>query len=720
MSENTIRWDSGADGIVTLTMDDPAQSANTMNARHVASMRATLDRLQAEKESITGVIVTSAKKAFFAGGDLNDLIAARKENVFDFFTNIEGIKADLRRLETLGRPVVAAINGAALGGGLEIALATHHRIALAGKNTQIGLPESGLGLLPGGGGIVRTVRMFGIQKALGEVLLQGLRMTPEEALETGLIDEVADSFEDVLKAAREWIFANPAAIQPWDAKNYRIPGGTPATPKLASTLPFLSANVRKQIRGANMPAPRAIIAAAVEGSQVDFETASTIESRYLTELATGQVAKNMIKAFFFDMQHIKGGGSRPVGFDKRTVKKVVVLGAGMMGAGIAYVSAKSGIDVVLKDVTAEAAERGKSYSVKLVDKAVARGTMTREKGDELLARILPTALADDAEGADLVIEAVFEDPSVKHKVFAEIEPVLAADALLGSNTSTLPIAGLAEAVSRPQDFVGLHFFSPVDKMALLEIVVGEKTSDEALARAVDLAQQIGKTPIVVNDRRGFFTSRVIGKFMEEAIAMVGEGLNPASIEQAAMQAGYPAPALQLCDELTLTLPRKARQETKAAELAAGNTWVEHGSEAVIDRMIDEFGRKGRSTGAGFYDYVDGKRADLWPGLREHFSKPGREIPFEDMKERMLFAEAIDTARCFEEGVLRSVADANVGSILGIGFPAWTGGVVQYMNGYGGGLPAFVARAKEFAVKYGPRFEPPALLIEMAESGRSFE
>jgi 3-hydroxyacyl-CoA dehydrogenase / enoyl-CoA hydratase / 3-hydroxybutyryl-CoA epimerase len=715
MSENTISWEVGADGIVVLTMDDPAQSANTMNDRYIAAMRAAVDRLEVEKNSITGVIVTSAKKSFFAGADLNDLRALSKESVPEYFAHIEGVKADLRRLERLGRPVVAAINGAALGGGLEIALATHYRIALAGKNIQIGLPEAGLGLLPGGGGVIRTVRMLGVQKALSAVLLQGQRMTPAEALEVGLIDEVVATPQDLLDAARTWILDHPDAAQPWDVEGYRIPGGTPADATLSVNLGFLTANLRKQAKGANLPAPRAIMAAAVEGTQVDFDTASTIESRYFVELASGQVAKNMIQAFFFDMQHIKSGGSRPAGFPKHTVSKVAVLGAGMMGAGIAYMCAKAGIDVVLKDVTADAADRGKGYSVKLVEKAIARGTMTRERADDVLARIHPTAVADDAAGADMVIEAVFEDPTVKRAVFGEIEPVVAPDAVLGSNTSTLPITGLAESVKRPEDFIGLHFFSPVDKMSLLEVIVGEKTSDATLAKAIDLAQQIGKTPIVVNDRRGFFTSRVIGKFMEEALAMVGEGLEPASIEQASLQAGYPAPVLQLWDELTLTLPRKVREETKAAELAAGNTWEKHGSEAVVDRMVDEFERKGRLTGGGFYSYADGKRNGFWPGLREHFRKPGHEIPLEDMKERMLFAEAIDTIKCFDEGVLRSVPDANIGSLLGIGFPAWTGGVIQYVNGYEGGLAGFVVRAKELATRYGPRFEPPASLTTKAEA-----
>ncbi|MBY8863437.1 enoyl-CoA hydratase/isomerase family protein [Nocardia sp. CA2R105] len=716
MIENIIRWESGDNGIVVLTIDDPNQSANTMNQAYIDSMAATVDRLEAERDSIVGVVLTSAKKTFFAGGDLNDLIATTKEQAAGFFAFAERIKSDLRRLEKLGKPVVAAINGAAMGGGLEIALACHHRVALNAKGTQIGLPEAGLGLLPGGGGLTRTVRMFGIQKALTAVLLQGQRYSAVKAAELGLIDDLADTREELLVKAKAYIEANPAPAQPWDVKGYKIPGGTPATPSFAATLPALSANVRKQIKGANLPAPVAILSAAVEGAQVDFDTASTIESRYLTELVTGQVAKNMIQAFFFDMQQINSGGSRPDGYPKQTFEKVVVLGAGMMGAGIAHVCAKAGIEVILRDVSLEAAERGKNYSVKVLDKAIAKGSVTREQADEILARITPTADVEPAAGADLVVEAVFEDPGLKAKVFAEIEPVVAPDALLGSNTSTLPITGLAESVTRPADFIGLHFFSPVDKMNLLEMIVGERTSDATLAKAIDFAQQIRKTPIVANDSRGFFTSRVIGKFLDEAVAMVGEGIAPASIEQAGLQAGYPAPPLQLFDELTLTLPRKIREETKAA---VGEAWVTHGSEAVIDRMLDEFDRKGRSTGAGFYSYLDGQRAGIWEGLAEHFATPGYEIPFEDMKERMLFAESIDTVKCFDEGVLRSVADANIGSILGIGFPAWTGGVIQYINGYPGGVAGFVARAQELATKYGARFDPTASLLAKAAAGEKF-
>ncbi|MEU6084145.1 3-hydroxyacyl-CoA dehydrogenase NAD-binding domain-containing protein [Streptomyces sp. NPDC047108] len=721
MTESTtIRWEQSEDGIVTLVLDDPDQSANTMNRAFKASLTVIADRLEAERDSVRGIIVTSAKKTFFAGGDLKDMSKLGPEHAQQAFEMGMGIKRDLRRIETLGKPVVAAINGAALGGGFEIALACHHRVALDAPGSKIGCPEVTLGLLPGGGGVVRTVRLLGITDALLKVLLQGNQYNPRRAQEAGLVHEVATTPEDMLAKARAFIDSHPESVQPWDVKGYKIPGGTPSHPKFAANLPAFPANLRKQTGGAPYPAPRNILAAAVEGAQVDFETAQVIESRYFTELVTGPIAKNMIQAFFFDIQAVNSGANRPSGVEPRTVRKVAVLGAGMMGAGIAYSCARAGIEVVLKDVSTEAAAKGKAYSEALLDKALAKGRTTPEKRDEVLARITPTGDVQDLAGCDAVIEAVFEDPALKHKVFQEIESVVAPDALLCSNTSTLPITLLSEGVQRSQDFIGLHFFSPVDKMPLVEIIKGEKTGEEALARAFDLVRQIRKTPIVVNDSRGFFTSRVIGQFINEGVAMVGEGVDPSSVEQAAAQAGYPAKVLSLMDELTLTLPRKIRDETRRAAEAAGRSWDAHPADTVIDRMVDEFGRPGRSGGAGFYDYYpDGKRAGLWPGLREHFAKPDAVIPFEDVKERMLFSEALDTVRCLEEGVLTSVADANIGSILGIGFPGWTGGVLQYINGYAGGLPGFVARARELQAAYGDRFAPPELLLGKAERGETF-
>ncbi|OWY80395.1 3-hydroxyacyl-CoA dehydrogenase NAD-binding domain-containing protein [Rhodococcus sp. BUPNP1] len=713
MSDNMISWEKDADGIVVLTLDDPNQGANTMNELYKASMKATVDRLYEEQDSITGVVITSAKKTFFAGGDLRNIIAIGPDDAQAAFDEVQGIKADLRRLETLGKPVVAAINGAALGGGLEIALATHHRIAADVKGVQIGLPEASLGLLPGGGGITRTVRLLGIQTALLSVLLQGNKYNAVKAKEIGLVHEVVGSVEELVPAAKEWIKANPeGGVQPWDVKGYKIPGGTPSSPAFAANLPAFPANLRKQIKGAPMPAPRAIMAAAVEGSQVDFDNASTIESRYFVELATGQVAKNMIQAFFFDMQSINSGASRPKDVPKREIKKIGVLGAGMMGAGIAYVSAKAGYEVVLKDVTLEAAERGKNYSEKIETKALSRGKTTEEKSKALLDRITPTADPADFAGVDFVIEAVFENTELKHKVFQEIEDIVDPDALLGSNTSTLPITGLATGVKRPEDFIGIHFFSPVDKMPLVEIIKGEKTSDEALARVFDYTLAIRKTPIVVNDSRGFFTSRVIGTFVNEAIAMLGEGIEPATIEQAGSQAGYPAPPLQLTDELNMKLMQKIAKETEEAakqgDTKLGTT--RHPALDVVDWMVEQ-GRPGRLEKAGFYEYDEnGKRLGIWQGVRDHYKTEATlDVPLQDLIDRMLFAEAIETQKCFDEGVLETTADANIGSIFGIGFPAWTGGVAQYIVGYPGGKEGFVARAEELAAKYGERFNPPASL-----------
>ena len=715
---STIRYDKDDDGVVILTLDDPNQSANTMNEAYARSMAETVERLEHEKDDLAGVVITSAKKTFFAGGDLHDLIKATREDAPQVAAGVREIKAQLRRLETLGKPVVAAINGAALGGGFEIALAAHHRVVVDDPGAVVGFPEVQLGLLPGGGGVVRTVRMLGIVDALMQLLLQGQRLRPAQAKELGVVDEIVASGEELIPAAKKWIAENPEAHQPWDEKGYKIPGGTPSNPKLAMNLPAFPANLRKQLKGANYPAPHHIMAAAVEGAQADFDNAIEIEGRYFVDLVCGPVSKNMIQAFFFDMQKASGDRDRPEAIERFDPKKVVVLGAGMMGAGIAYVCAKAGMEVVLKDVSREAAEKGKSYSAMLLDKAIERGRSTQEKADALLELINPTDDPVDAAGADLVIEAVFEDPKVKAEVFAEIEPHLAEGALVASNTSTLPITELAEGVSRPSDFIGLHFFSPVDKMPLLEIIKGEQTSEETLYRALDVAKKIKKTPIVVNDSRGFFTSRVIGTFINEGIAILTEGVPAPSIEQASSQAGYPAPVLQLSDELNLKLMRKIRNAAKEAN-ATGSGWDAHPSEAVIDRMLDEFDRPGRLEGAGFYEYEDGKRMRLWPGLAEAFGAGNIEVSFEDLKERMLFIESIETVKCLDEDVIESVADANIGSILGIGFPGWTGGVLQYLNGYDGGPAGFVARARELAERYGERFEPPASLVEKAERGERY-
>ncbi|MGR1216328.1 3-hydroxyacyl-CoA dehydrogenase NAD-binding domain-containing protein [Metapseudomonas otitidis] len=712
---DAIRYEKGPDNIVVLTIDMPGQSANTMNAVYREAMGATVDRLEAEKDSIAGVIVTSAKKTFFAGGDLNELIQVTQADANGFYQMILKIKGQLRRLESLGKPVVAAINGAALGGGWEICLACHHRIALDESHVQLGLPEVTLGLLPGGGGVVRMVRLLGIEKAL-PYLAEGKKVRPDQALKAGLIHDIAKDRDELLAKARAFIAANPTAVQPWDVKGYKIPGGSPSTPAVAQMLAIAPSVLRDKTKGC-FPAPEKIMCAAVEGAQVDFDTAQLIEARYFTELTTGQVAKNMIGTFWFQLNEINAGSSRPKGPARHETKKVGVLGAGMMGAGIAYVSAAAGIEVVLKDVSIEAAEKGKAYSAGLLDKKVARGHMSAEKRDAFLARIKPTVDDADFDGCDLIIEAVFENRELKGKVTAAAEAAALPDAVIASNTSTLPITGLATAVAKPEKFIGLHFFSPVDKMPLVEIIRGEKTSDETLARGFDYVLQIKKTPIVVNDSRGFFTSRVFGTFTNEGIAMLGEGVSAAMIENETRKAGMPVGPLAISDEVSMSLMTHIRNQTAADLKAEGKAMPQHPAFAVIDLMVNEFKRPGKAAGGGFYEYPAGGKKHLWPELKARFEKADRQIPQEDVRDRILFIQAIETVRCVEEGVLLSTADANIGSIFGIGFAAWTGGALQFINQYG--LDDFVARARYLAEQYGERFEPPALLLEKAAKGETF-
>ena len=730
-AQDAVRYDL-TDGIVTLTIDDPNQSVNTMNATYIEAFEAAVDRLAeeiaADKDAIKGVIVASGKKSFFAGGDLKLFQKATRADAQRLFDEVQRVKATLRKLETIGKPVVAAINGAALGGGYEIALATHHRIAVEGRY-EIGLPEANLGLLPGGGGVTRIVRMFGVQEAVMSYLIkQGPQFQPAKALAKGMVDQVVPA-DELLDAARTWIEEHAddrdARTQPWDRDGYKLPGGTPSNPKLAMMLPAFPANLRKQVKGADYRAPKAILSAAVEGAQVDFDTASRIESRYFVELAVGQQSKNMTKAFFFDLTAISSGNSRPEGIDKRTFTKVGVIGAGMMGAGIAYVSAKAGIDVVLKDVSMEAAEKGKAYSEGLVKKGIQRGKVTQEKGDALLARITPTDDYADLEGVDIVIEAVFESEDLKKSVFAELEPVVLPDALLGSNTSTLPITRLQDGVKRSKDFIGIHFFSPVDKMQLVEIIAGKETGDEAIAHALDYVQQIRKIPIVVNDSRGFFTSRVIGKYINEGLRMLGEGVDPVALERAAVMAGFPTGVLQISDELNLELMRKIALATKAAIEAEGGTYEPEPADEIVEWMLEQ-GRGGKLAGAGFYDYdSSGGREGLWSGLAEKFPRAAEQPSLRDIQERLTFSMSLDTIRLFEENVLRTVPDANIGSIFGIGFPPMQGGAIQYVNGYEAadgsvGIAEFRRRAEELAATYGDRFAPPASLVAKADAGEIFE
>lgn len=712
---SAIRYELGSDQILTLTIDMPGQSANTMNAAFREAFDEAVSRVEDNLDNIRGIIVTSAKKTFFAGGDLTELHKVTRDDAQAFEDRVNNLKARMRALETLGKPVVAAVNGTALGGGLEIALACHHRIVMNDNRIQLGLPEVTLGLLPGGGGTQRLPRMIGLEAAF-PLLMEGKKLRPDAALKAGIIDELADTRDELMAKARAFIDANPKSQQPWDKKGYKMPGGAPHHPAMAQKLAIAPAMLRQKTKGC-YPAPERIMAAAVEGAQVDFDNGSLIETRYFAELAIGQVAKNMTGTFWFQLNDINAGGSRPKGTDKETFKKVGVLGAGMMGAGIAYSTASRGIEVVLKDVSKENAEKGKRYSEDLLAKKVSRGRMTEEKKADVLNRITATDSAADLDGCDLVIEAVFEDSDLKAKVTAEAEPKLIKNGIFASNTSTIPITQLAEASARPENFIGLHFFSPVDKMMLVEIIVGAKTSDETLARAFDYVQQIGKIPVVVNDSRGFFTSRVFGTFVNEGISMLGEGIHPASIENAGLLAGMPVGPLAISDEVSMTLMQHIRAQSRKDVEAAGGQWDAHPAEAIIDQMVDDHGRKGKAAGAGFYEYPEKGKKYLWPELESLYVDvtKARQTKLQELQDRILFIQAIETVRCLEEGVLRTVEDANIGSIFGIGYAPWTGGAIQFINQYG--VRAFAERASELANAYGERFTPPQLLLDHAEQNK---
>ena len=706
---NAVTLEVGSDGILVATMDLPDRPMNVVNDALMLGIAQAVDRLA--DPAVKGLVLTSAKADFCAGGDIDRMSKwTRPEQPFEA---ANAMKAVLRQLETQGKPVVAAINGHALGGGLEIALACHARFAIDDARLKIGQPEVKLGLLPGGGGTVRLPRLVGIQQAL-QICGEGGDLSPPKALGMGLLDGLAADRGALMALARAWIAAHPKARQPWDEPKFRFPGGDSRAPAVAQMW-SIAPSIAAQKTWGNYPAVQHIMSSIFEGGLLDFEAASAVESRYFAACATSPVSRNMIGTLWYQLNAIKKGASRPDGVPASKVNKLGILGAGMMGAGIAHVSAKAGIDVVLLDTTQDAAERGKAYSQRLLDKAVKKGRGTAEKRDALLARIRPTTSYDDLAGCDLVIEAVFEDRAVKAEVTKRAEAVLGGSAFFASNTSTLPITGLAQASSRPAKFLGLHFFSPVDKMPLVEIIVGRETSDETLARGFDFVLQIGKTPIVVNDSRGFYTSRVFGTYVMEGIAMLKEGVHPRSIEVAGLQAGMPMPPLALQDEVSLSLGLHVAEQTKKDLAAEGKPWTEHPGMGVV-RQLCEIGRLGKKAGKGFYDYGDdGKQ--LWPELTKLYPVAAQQPEQRELIDRLLFAQANEAARCYEEGVLRSVADANIGSIFGWGFAPFHGGALQFINAMG--AAAFVARGRELAARFGPRFEPAAIVVRQAESGGRF-
>ncbi len=709
----TIRYellDAAAGKVALVTFDEAGSPVNTMCVQWQNDLVELVQQVQQDRAQLTGIVLASAKTSFFAGADLKATMRGTADDAQAGFAVVERMKQQFRTLETLGIPVVACLNGAALGGGWEVALIAHHRIALDNPKIQFGLPEVTLGLIPGATGITKMTRLLGLMGAQ-PYLLEGKLFNPQEAVQLGLVHATVATPGELLPAALAWIAANPTAQQPWDDKNYRIPGGSPSNPKIANALIVAPAMLKKTTRG-RYPAPEAALACMVEGAMVDYDTALRIESRALAKIMTGQVARNMISAFFFDMNAVTSGRSRPGNAPRAKLSTVGVLGAGMMGAGIAWAQASKGIVTVLKDVSQEKADAGKQYSASLAEKRVAKGHMDAAKAQTLLGRITPTANAADLAGCELIIEAVFENRELKAQVTREAEPQLAPGGFFASNTSTLPISGLAHASAAPGKFVGIHYFSPVDKMKLVEIIRGKDTDDETVARAFDYVQQLGKLPIVVNDSRGFYTSRTFGTYVMEGAAMLGEGIPAALIENAAMQAGMPVGPLAVLDETALSLSVHVLDQTRADFAAEGKTYEATPGELLVERMVKEHQRAGRAAGGGFYDYPAGEKKHLWPELQAMFEKPDVQAEVQDIQDRLLYRQAIETARCLSEGVLTSVHDANIGSIFGIGFPAWTGGAMQFI--YGTGVETFLRRSEELAGKHGEVFSVNAKVREAIE------
>lgn len=712
----SFHYEKDSNNIVTVTMDMDGP-VNSMSDAFLPLLEETLGKLEADAD-LAGVVLASGKSTFFAGGDLNMLCAVTEETVDAFFDGMCATKAAMRRLEKLHAPVCAAINGAALGGGLELALSCHHRIAWNNRSVQLGFPEVTLGLLPGGGGNVKAVYLMGLMAA-NEYIVEGKRVAPEKALASGLIDAVIEDKDELLSAAKQWLLANKddesARTQPWDTKGYKIPGGNIRNPQVAQMVTMGAPMIRKNTRGL-LPAPEKIFDVAVQALTVDFETAMRIESRGLAELALTPQAKNMINTFFFQMNKVNGGASRPKDVPPQKTEKVGILGAGMMGQGIAYSSAMVGIEVVLKDISLDAAVKGKAYTQALLQKRVDKGRMTSEKMAQVLSLIHPTASDEDLDGCDLIIEAVFENMTLKHQMTRDLEPRLADGGVWGSNTSTLPITQLAQASQNAENFIGIHFFSPVDKMPLVEIIMGEQTGDMALAKAFDFTKQIKKTPIVVNDSLGFFTSRTFGTYLDEGVRLLVEGMKPLRIDNLGKAVGMPVGPLTVYDEVSLELSRKASQTWKEMGLSVGDD-DRSITAGVVETMVGDYGRGGRYHGGGFYEYgADGSK-EVWSGLAELYGATTSPLSDADAKDRLLFRQVIEALKCLETGVLRTVADGNIGSIMGIGAPAWTGGLLQFVNTYG--LQNFIDRCASLSAAYGERFQAPAIVAEKLARDETF-
>ena len=708
-----LKLETNADGFAILTLDAAGQSMNVVNDAFLADMEAVTAQIAAD-DSIKGVILTSGKPAFMAGADLTQLVQGfGKLTPKEAFGFSQRATAMHRGIEKSGKPWVAAINGLALGGGFELALACHHRVLVDNPKALVGLPEVNVGLLPGSGGTVRLGILIGFKKAL-DLLLSGRSVDPAEALKLGIVDEVVPA-EKLIEASRAWLATGPDPVRPWDVKGWVPPQKKGLTVPEDSAAYMMMAGAIAQ-KGYNTPAPQAILSCVFEGLQLPFDKALAVESKYFAKLLTDPVARNIIRTTFISKLAAEKGARRPAGVPKSEVKKLGVLGAGMMGAGIAFVSASAGIEVVLLDRDVPTAEKGKAYTAKVQGKLIEKGKLSQDKADAVLARITPTDDYALLEGCDMIVEAVFEDMGIKAETTRKAEAVIPASAVYASNTSSLPISELAKASQRPDQFIGIHFFSPVDRMGLVEVIVGKQTSKETLAKALDFIAQLRKTPIVVNDSRGFYTSRVFRMFIFEGVAMLEDGVEPARIENAAKAAGFPIGPLALLDEVTMELPVKIIDEAaRDAAMTVNKYTIERGMP-VLQRMI-ALGRGSRKAGGGFYEYPATGGKHLWAGLAQEFPPAAEQPDLEELKKRFLYSQANETAQTLEEGVLETPEDADLGAIYGWGFPAWTGGTLSYIDTVG--IATFVAEADRLAQLYGSRFAPSAWLRAKAEKGEGF-
>ncbi len=702
-----IGYQKDIDNIATLTFDMAGRPHNVINHEILDAFVPVVRHLQEEKAAgkLRGVIVTSAKKSFLTGGDLEYLY--RAQDAQEIFSITERLQHFLRDLERPGVPVVAAINGNALGTGFELALACHHRIAVDDSNIKVGLPEVTIGVIPSGGGIIRLMWLLGIEKAF-HILISGRQYTPAEALQVGIIDELAADRKEMLDKAKTWLLQNVEGRRPWDRQDGAIPAGTAREHRVAGVIRPLAAQLAGQTHN-NYPAPQAVLNVLSEGSKVDFDTACRLETRYYTQLLRSQQCKNMIKAFWFDLNFIRQGRNRPRGFGKFRPRKVGVIGAGQMGSGIALACLRNGLQVVLKDVSRLIAQRGREFVAGKLDELIAAGTIAAADKERLLARIQTTEDPADFETCDLVIEAVFENQMVKQKVMREAEEFMDDFSLMASNTISIPITRLAQASVRPENYVGLHFFHPAEEVPLVEIVRGAQTSEETIARAFDFVRAIRKIPIVVKDDWGFFAARVQNTYLLEGITMLEEGYSPALIENLGIQAGMPKGPLASADDLGLDIVQ--RYENQAAE-HYGAKYIQHPAVSVLSRMLGDLKRPGRVKRGGFYEYRGEERLELWTGLVDEFPPRRTDYDRQEITDRFLIAQVIEAVWCMQEKVIHSIAAANLGSIHGWGFPAFKGGVIQYVVDYG--YEAFMDRCAQFQERYGQRFRVPRILQRLVE------